>query len=153
MINKPAPGLVALMMARSLAITPMAALSRPLAGVYTPPNDSTGKGTLIITLPGSPKGAKENLESLLNVLPHALELSGGGTGRETHIKMGGALSRTVAQPGTVQTTAFNNVNDHHHHHYHHAHGHSAPKSRTMLSKDPSISGSCFDLFQSCPSYC
>ena len=54
------------MRAETLRFTPMAMLSRSVAGI---------RGyTLIITLPGSPKGVKECLEVVLPVLPHALEL-------------------------------------------------------------------------------
>lgn len=54
------------MLTSSLQKTPLAALSRPVCGV---------RGTsLIITLPGSPKGAVENLGAILMVLPHAIEL-------------------------------------------------------------------------------
>lgn len=58
-------GLEHVMMAASLAKTPHAALSRALAG-------SLGS-TLVITLPGSVRGACENLEATLSALPHALE--------------------------------------------------------------------------------
>lgn len=58
------PGMAEAMRAASLQITPHAMLSRALAGVR--------KQTLIINLPGSPKAARENLEVLLPVLPHAL---------------------------------------------------------------------------------
>jgi molybdopterin adenylyltransferase len=66
------PGLAELMRAVSLKKTPMASLSRAVAGVR-------GR-TLIINLPGSPDGVRECLEALLPVLPHALEQlkSGGG---------------------------------------------------------------------------
>jgi len=65
-IQKEAPGLVFAMLKDSLAITPHAMLSRMVAGIR-------GQ-TLIINLPGSPKAARENLETILPALPHALEL-------------------------------------------------------------------------------
>ena len=65
-IERDAPGLAEAMRAASLAITPHAMLSRVVTGIR--------KRTLIINLPGSPKGAVENLEILLPVLPHAVQL-------------------------------------------------------------------------------
>lgn len=58
------PGFGELMRMKSLAKTPMAALSRAVAGIR-------GK-TLIINLPGSPKGAMENLEAVWDAVPHAV---------------------------------------------------------------------------------
>ena len=65
-IEREVPGLAETMRAETLKFTPMAMLSRSVAGVR-------GK-TLILTLPGSPKGVAETLEVVMPVLPHALEL-------------------------------------------------------------------------------
>ena len=65
-LDKEVPGLAEAMRARTLQFTPMAMLSRSVAGIRG--------NTLIITLPGSPKGVRECLEVVKAVLPHALEL-------------------------------------------------------------------------------
>ncbi|HSO12002.1 MAG TPA: MogA/MoaB family molybdenum cofactor biosynthesis protein [Anaerolineales bacterium] len=65
-IDREAPGLGEAMRAASLKITPHAMLSRIVTGIR--------KKTLIINLPGSPKGAVENLRVVLPVLPHAIQL-------------------------------------------------------------------------------
>lgn len=65
-IDREAPGLAEAMRAASLQVTPHAMLSRSVAGIR-------GQ-TLVVNLPGSPKAARENLETILPVLPHALEL-------------------------------------------------------------------------------
>ncbi len=65
-IEREAPGLAEAMRAASLKVTPYAMLSRGVCGIR-------GQ-VLIIDLPGSPKAALENLQVLLPVLPHAVEL-------------------------------------------------------------------------------
>jgi molybdopterin adenylyltransferase len=68
-IEKEAPGISEALRSESLKITPYAMLSRGIAGI-------AGR-TLIINLPGNPKAIGENMEILLPVLPHALELLSG----------------------------------------------------------------------------
>lgn len=65
-IDREAPGLAEAMRAASLAVTPHAMLSRIVTGIR--------KRTLILNLPGSPKGAVENLQVVIPVLPHAIQL-------------------------------------------------------------------------------
>ena len=65
-IDRETPGLAEAMRAESLKVTPHAMLSRAIAGIR-------GK-VLIVNLPGSPKAARENLEVLVQVLPHAVGL-------------------------------------------------------------------------------
>jgi len=65
-ITREVPGIPEAMRMASLAKTNRAMLSRAVAG--------TRGGTLIINLPGSPKGVRENLEVVLPVIPHALEI-------------------------------------------------------------------------------
>jgi molybdenum cofactor synthesis domain-containing protein len=70
------PGFGELMRAKSLEKTPMAPLSRAQA--------ATRGNTLVLNLPGSPKGAVENLQAVLHLVPHALELLAGNTKHETN---------------------------------------------------------------------
>ncbi len=67
-LEREAPGIPEALRAASLAITQHAMLSRQVAGIR--------KRTLIINMPGNPKAVRENLEVLIPILPHALELLG-----------------------------------------------------------------------------
>ncbi|MHC5055098.1 MAG: MogA/MoaB family molybdenum cofactor biosynthesis protein [Planctomycetota bacterium] len=69
-VDREAPGIAELIRARSLEVTPRACLSRAAAGV---------RGTtLVIDLPGSPKGAVESLGFVTEILPHAVAMLRGG---------------------------------------------------------------------------
>lgn len=69
-IDREVPGIAEMMRSASAAITPMAALSRAVAGV---------RGTtLVVNLPGSVKAARENLAAIAGLLDHALEQLQGG---------------------------------------------------------------------------
>ncbi len=65
-IQREAPGLAEAMRAASLKMTPHAMLSRGVAGIR--------RRTLIVNMPGSPKGAVENLDAVIAALPHAVQL-------------------------------------------------------------------------------
>lgn len=71
-IKRQTPGIPEAMRQMSLSITPKAMLSRAAAGIR---DDS-----LIINLPGSPKGAVENLKFILPALPHGIEILTGKGG-------------------------------------------------------------------------
>jgi molybdopterin adenylyltransferase len=75
-VDRLAPGLAEAMRAASLQVTPHSMLSRAVAGMRSK--------ALIINLPGSPKAAVENLQVVLPVLPHAVELLREDPAAEAH---------------------------------------------------------------------
>jgi molybdopterin adenylyltransferase len=77
------PGIAEVIRQAGLSKTPHAMLSRGVAGVRG--------ATLIVNLPGSPRGAVESLEAVLAALPHAVELLTGSAGAEDgHRRIPGA---------------------------------------------------------------
>ncbi|HAF15047.1 MAG TPA: molybdenum cofactor biosynthesis protein [Blastocatellia bacterium] len=75
-IEREAPGLAEAMRIETLKQTPMAMISRGVCGIRS--------GTLIINLPGSPKGVRESFAVIAPVLNHAIALLAGSPGGNLH---------------------------------------------------------------------
>ncbi|KAK4204916.1 putative Gephyrin [Triangularia verruculosa] len=123
LLHKQAPGLVHGMLSASLVITPFAMMSRPVAGVRN--------NTVIITLPGSPKGAKENLQAVIKTLPHACLQASGANSRALHsggvkkLEKEAGLDSQGPSSAQAHTHAHSHAHSHTHGHSHeHDHGHS-----------------------------
>jgi gephyrin len=117
---------------------PVAMMSRPVAGIR--------HKSVIVTLPGSPKGAKENLQSIIKTLPHACVQVAGADSRALH---SGGMKKLEAEAGfsTGSNGSTPSIiqpqHDHGHHHHHHDHAapvrHSGPGAGlNPLSNDPSL---------------
>ncbi|KAI9492942.1 MoaB/Mog domain-containing protein [Zychaea mexicana] len=94
LLDRLTPGITHVLLASSVAVTPFAALSRPVTGIR--------KKTLVISFPGSPKACKENLMAILNILPHGMDL-------------------LKDQP---PSSSKKHSGHHHGHHHHHHKGHA-----------------------------
>lgn len=108
-------------------------MSRPVAGVRN--------GTIIVTLPGSPKGAKENLQAIIKLLPHACVQASGANSRQLH---SGGVEKLEQEAGVLAAESQSRGSSHHHHHHHHHHHghdnlvrHTKPDSSPM-SNDPNL---------------
>ncbi|KAF5005468.1 hypothetical protein FDECE_8087 [Fusarium decemcellulare] len=139
LLHKQAPGLVHGMLAASLAVTPFAMMSRPVAGVRNK--------SIILTLPGSPKGAKENLQAVVKTLPHACLQAAGANSRVLHSGGVKKLESEAGLTGGKSQSATSQGHGCHHHHGHghgHGHGHSHgnlvrhTKPESALSNDPAL---------------
>jgi molybdenum cofactor synthesis domain-containing protein len=93
-IEREAPGLAEAMRAAGRAGTPMADLSRGVAG--------TIGAALVLNLPGSVRGAVESLEAVVPVLPHALELLAGHTAHRPSTSAPDALPEPLAVATAVR---------------------------------------------------
>lgn len=72
-LDKEIPGIGEMMRISTIHFTPLSILSRATGGIR-------GK-SLVVNLPGSPKAVKQCLESILPVIPHALEVIRGEVSR------------------------------------------------------------------------
>lgn len=93
-------------------------MSRPAAGVRNK--------TVIVTLPGSPKGSKENLQAILKTLPHACLQAAGGNSRQLH---SGGVKKLEKDAG-IETHEHSHTHDHSHSHEHDHHGHDHSHSHS-----------------------
>lgn len=107
----------------------VAMMSRPVAGVR--------RSTIILTVPGSPKGAKECLAAVIKLLPHACIQAAGGESRPLHA---GGVEKLEKEAGVAKASSQTSHHSHHHqHHGHghgHCHGHIVPKAHTSPSERP-----------------
>jgi gephyrin len=125
-------------------------MARPVAGVR--------KNTVIVTVPGSPKGARENLGAIVEFLPHACRQAAGMNSRAMHV---GGVQRLESEAGISRGGMSNwhkkefchknligmvpDADNHSHHKNHshtlHHHSHAIPHAHTRpedrpLSNDP-----------------
>ncbi|MCJ1357699.1 MAG: hypothetical protein MMC33_007695 [Icmadophila ericetorum] len=107
-------------------------MARPVAGVRNK--------TLIITLPGSPKGAKENLEAIIKFLPHACMQAAGIDSRTLHSGGVEKLEREtgVGRPFIESRHHYSHDHGHSygHSHAHSGHGHAIPRAHTAPEDRP-----------------
>eukprot|EP00124_Ichthyophonus_hoferi_P001219 Ihof_evm12s58 gene=Ihof_evmTU12s58 len=96
LLDRVAPAMSTCMTVKSLEVTPLAMLSRPVSGMR--------KSTLIATLPGSRKGAEECLGFLLPAIPHALHLL-----KDDHVQIANTHSNLQAPIQPTKPLVFHNL--------------------------------------------
>lgn len=117
-VDREAPGLAETMRAVGRQSSPMAIISRGVTGVVG--------STLVLNLPGSPRGATESLRIVLDVVPHAIQLLGGDT---QHAASQTAIAEATPAPAatvTAEATPAEPQQGHGHEHglgHEHGHGH------------------------------
>jgi gephyrin len=97
-----------------------------------------------LTLPGSPKGAKENLQSVIKMLPHACQQAAGMDSRTLHsggtdkLEKDAGLKAENAAPLPAHSHRHRHRNDssHSHGHGHNHGGHAMPKAHTSPEERP-----------------
>jgi molybdopterin adenylyltransferase len=86
-LSKEIPGLTELMRLEGLKKTRRSVLSRSIAGL--------AGSTLVLTLPGSPRGAVDSLDAVADLLPHILDIAGGRTGHPEEPAGNGQAAQSV----------------------------------------------------------
>ena len=128
-LHRQAPGLVHAMLAASLAVTPFAMMSRPAAGVRA--------RSVVLTLPGSPKGAVENLQAVLPTLSHACLQAAGLDSRSLHAGGVGKLEADAGIAPSSSSSSAKHSHSHSHDHGHtHGHSHSHSHGRNGSPRSP-----------------
>ena len=90
------PGFGEVMRAVGRRTTPLAALSRSLGGVV--------ERSLVLVVPGSPRGALESLDAVADLLPHALETLAGADHTARTNEVAGADEAAAGRHGPSLTT-------------------------------------------------
>jgi molybdenum cofactor synthesis domain-containing protein len=118
-LDREAPGLAEAMRAAGREVTAMADLSRAVAGLRG--------ATVVVTLPGSTKGATESLGAIVGLLPHALDLAGGDTAHDA--------GTPSPAPAAGQTPTTSPAHEHTHDHGSAGGGHDLDEACALAHRD------------------
>jgi molybdenum cofactor synthesis domain-containing protein len=124
-LTRDAPGLAETMRAVGRQVSPMAIISRGRTGIV-------GEA-LVLNLPGSPKGAVESLETVMGVVPHALELLAGHT---QHVQSEVATPDTEGIAEGIAGAQGETAQEHGgHDHGHGGHDHGQPSADEVVAAE------------------